>query len=127
MPRLTENMRLRAIGMLQAGLAQNIVAGHFGVHRNTIQSLLRRFRQSGNTRDRQCSCLPRATLRQQDDHIRLVHLRDRIQSQVSLQEASPDYDQSALERSVIYFLIVTSGYHVQQSVQLCCLSTVRLD
>ena len=52
MPRLDENQRLRAIGMLQAGLAQNVVARHFGCHRNTILSLWRRFRQSGNTRDR---------------------------------------------------------------------------
>ena len=36
LPRLTENECLRAIDMLQAGLAQNNVARHFGVHRNTI-------------------------------------------------------------------------------------------
>ena len=61
MPRFTENQRRHAIGMLQAGLAQNIIAWHFGVHRNTIQSLLRRIRQSGNTRDRQRSGRPRVT------------------------------------------------------------------
>jgi hypothetical protein len=52
MPRLNENQRLRAIGILQAGLVQNVVARHFGCHRNTILSLWRRLRQSGNTRDR---------------------------------------------------------------------------
>ena len=67
-------------GMLQAGFAQNIVARHFGVHRNTIQSLLKRFRQSGNTRDRQCSGCARVTSRQQDNHIKLVYLRDRFQT-----------------------------------------------
>jgi hypothetical protein len=35
MLRLGENQRLRAIGMLQAGLAQNVVARHFGCHHNT--------------------------------------------------------------------------------------------
>ena len=80
MPCFTENQRRHAIGMLQAGLAQNIVARHFGVHRNTIQSLLRRFRQSGNTRDRQRSGRPRVTSHQQDNHIRLVHLRYRFQT-----------------------------------------------
>jgi hypothetical protein len=59
MPRLTENQRLHDIGMLQAGLTHNIVARHFGVHRNTIQSLLMRHRQSGNTKDRQLSSRPR--------------------------------------------------------------------
>jgi transposase len=74
MPRLDENQRLRAIGMLQAGLAQNVVARHFGCHRNTIMSLWRRLRQSGNTRDRRRSGRPRVMLRRQDNHIRLVHL-----------------------------------------------------
>ena len=52
-----------------AWLAQNIVARHFGVHRNTIQSLLRLFRQSGNTRGRQRSGCPRIASRQQVNHI----------------------------------------------------------
>ena len=80
MPRFTENQRRHAIGMLQAGLAQNIVARHFGVHRNTIQSLLKRFRQSGNNRDRQRLGRQRVTSHQQDNHIRLVHLRYRCQT-----------------------------------------------
>jgi hypothetical protein len=61
MLRLIENQRLCAIGMLQAGLAQNIVARHFGVHRNMLQVLLGRFKQSSNTRDRQRSNRPRVT------------------------------------------------------------------
>ena len=70
--RLIENQRLHVIGMLQAGLSQNIVARHFVVHRNTIQSLLRRFKQSSNTRV--------IMSRQQDNHIRPVHLRDLFQT-----------------------------------------------
>ena len=80
MPCLDENQRLRAIGMLQAGLAQNVVARHFGCHRNTILSLWRRFRQSGNTRNHRRSGRPRVTSRCQDNHIRLVHLRNRFQT-----------------------------------------------
>ena len=80
MPRLDENQRLRAIGMPQAGLAQNVVARHFGCHRNTILSLWRRFRQSGNTRNHRRSGRPRVTSRRQDNHIRLVHLRNRFQT-----------------------------------------------
>ena len=80
MSRLGENQRLRAIGMLQAGLAQNVVAIHFGCHRNTILSLWRGFRQSGNTRDCRRSGRPRVTSRRQVNHIRLVHLRNRFQT-----------------------------------------------
>ena len=60
----------------------NFVARHFSIRCNTIQSLLivRRFRQSGNTRDRQRSDRLRVTSCQQDNHIRLVHLRDRFQT-----------------------------------------------
>jgi hypothetical protein len=130
MPRLTENQRRHAIGMLQAGLAQHIVARHFDVHRYTIQSLLRRFRLSGNTRNRQRS-----------GH-QVIHVWRHVSKittqgwciceidsrrQVSLQEVSPDYDQSALEQSAIYFVIVTSGHDVHQSVQFCCPGTVHLD
>ena len=80
MPRLDENQRLRAIGMFQAGLAQNVVARHFGCHRNTILSLWRRFRQSGNTRDRRRSGRLRVMSRRQDNYIRLVHLENRFQT-----------------------------------------------
>jgi hypothetical protein len=66
MPCLDENQRLRAIGMLQAGRAQNVVA--------------RRFRKSGNTRNHRRSGRPRVTSRRQDNHIRLVHLRNRFQT-----------------------------------------------
>ena len=80
MPRFTENQRRHAIGILQAGLAQHIVAKYFGFHRNSIQSLLRRFRQSGNTKDGQRSGRPRVTSYHQDNHIILVHLRYRFQT-----------------------------------------------
>jgi hypothetical protein len=80
MPRLDENQHLRAIGMLQAGLAQNVVARYFGCHCNKILSLWRRFRQFGNTRDSRRSGRPRVTSHRQDNHIRLVHLRNRFQT-----------------------------------------------
>jgi transposase-like protein len=82
MPRLDQNQRLRAIGMLQAGLAQNVVARNFGCHRNTTLSLWRRFRQSGNTRDRRRSSRPRGTSRRQYNQT-LVNLK---QSQIAKRE-----------------------------------------
>jgi hypothetical protein len=68
--------------MIQAGMAQNTVVRHFGVHRNTILSLWRRFQQSGNTRDwpRSVSSSWHVTSLRQDNHCRLVHLRNRLQS-----------------------------------------------
>ena len=80
MPRLTENQRLRAIGMLQAGRQQNEVAQQFGVHRNTISSLYRCYQHTGSTRDYPRPGALRVTSRLQDNHIRLTHLRNRFQS-----------------------------------------------
>ena len=125
---VSENQLLRALGMLQAGLVQNIVGGHFGVHRNTIQSLLMSFRQSDNTRDRQRSGRPRVTSRQQDNHIRLVHLRDRFQTSNLTARSIPGLWPIS-SRTVHNRL---RGRHIRPwrpaiSVQCCCLGTVHLD
>lgn len=79
MVRLSEDERLRAVGMLQTGMLQVEVARRFGVHRNTISSLWRRYQQHGNTRDLPRSGRPRVTSVRQDNHIRLMHLRNRLQ------------------------------------------------
>jgi hypothetical protein len=43
MPRLDENQRLRAIGMLQAGLAQNVVANHVSLAARCLGSKIGRI------------------------------------------------------------------------------------
>jgi transposase len=63
MPRLNENQRLRIVGMLQAGMAQTAVATRFGVHRNTVSALWRRYQQLGNVQDRPHPGRPRVTSR----------------------------------------------------------------
>jgi transposase len=80
MPWLSEKQRNRAFRMVQAGMAHNTVARHFGVHQNTIQSLWRRFQQSGNTKEWQRSMRHHMTSLRQDNHNRLAHLRNHFQS-----------------------------------------------
>ena len=80
MPRLREHERLRAIGMIQAGTSESEVARIFGVHRNTISALWRRFGFTGSVRDSQRAGRPRVTSRRQDNYIRVVHLRNRFQT-----------------------------------------------
>ena len=46
MPRLNEAQRNQAVGMIRAGVSQNEVSRLFGVHRNTISALWRRYQQS---------------------------------------------------------------------------------
>ena len=78
MARLSEDERLRAIGMLQTGMFQKEVARRFGVHRNSVSALWRRF-QHGNTSEVPRSGRPRVTSIRLDNHIRLIHLRNRFQ------------------------------------------------
>ena len=80
MPRLNEAQRNQAVGMVRAGVSQNEVRRQFGVHRNTISALWRRYQQSGNTRDRRRSGRPRVTSLRQDIYIRVKHLRNRLQT-----------------------------------------------
>ena len=78
MPRLHQNERDRAVGMVQAGMRQIEVANHFGCSKLTITRLMSRLRQTGSTSDRSHSGRPRETTLRQDCHIRLIHLQDRF-------------------------------------------------
>lgn len=78
MPRLSENQRNQAIGMLQAGARVMDVAQHFGCSRQTIHNLSTRFGNTGSVHDRPRSGAPRVTSLRDDHVIRLNHLRNRF-------------------------------------------------
>ena len=77
MPRLSENQRNQAIGMLQAGAVVNDVA-HFGCSRQTIHNHNTRFVIIGSVRDRPRPGQRRVTSQQDDRYITLTHLRNRF-------------------------------------------------
>ena len=77
MPRLSEQERNQAIGMLRAGMTAREVARRFNVHEGTVCCLQTRFRQTHVVSDRPRSGRPRVTTAEQDRHIRLTHLRNR--------------------------------------------------
>ena len=89
MPRLNEAQRNQAVGMIRADVSQNEVNRRFGVHRNTISALWRRYQQSGNTRDRRRSGRPRVTSLRQDTYSRVTHLRNRLQTAALTARSSP--------------------------------------
>ena len=68
-PRLRQNGRERAVGMVQAGMTHQAVADHFNVSRITISRLMIRLRQTGRTNDRPRSDRPRMTSQRQERHI----------------------------------------------------------
>jgi len=89
MPRLRQDERERAIGMLRAGMPQTDVANQFNVSRMTIYRLLVRLRDTGTTSDRRRSGRPRATTLRQDRQIRLIHLRNRFVTAVNTARRMP--------------------------------------
>ena len=75
MPRLSENQRNQAIGMLQAGAMLNDIAQDFGCPRQTIHNLNTRF--AITFRPRSSASWPTSLTSQQDDrYIMLTHLRN---------------------------------------------------
>ena len=78
MPQMSQVMRERAVGMLNAGMSIRAVSIQFNVHYRTISRLRRRFRDFGSTANRPHARRPRVTTRAQDGHIRLLHLRNRL-------------------------------------------------
>ena len=66
MPRLRQNDRERAVGMVQAGMTHQAVADHFNVSRITISRLMIRLRQPSRTNDRPRNGRPCVTSQHQD-------------------------------------------------------------
>jgi hypothetical protein len=71
MPRLRQNDRERAVGMVQTGMTHQAVADHFNVPRITISRLINRLRQTGRTNDRSRNNRPHVTSQRQDRHLHI--------------------------------------------------------
>ena len=69
MPRLNNDERNQAIGMLNAGMSATVVSQHIDCTRKTIAGLLRRCRVTGNLADRPRSGRTRVTTVAYDRYI----------------------------------------------------------
>ena len=69
MPRLNNDERNQAIGMLNAGMSSTLVLRYFGCTPNTIKRLRRRFRATGNVADYPRSGRPHVTTAVDDCYI----------------------------------------------------------
>ena len=77
MRRLQREERQRAVGMLENGAKQRVVAQRFNVSQSVISRLWAPYRQTQNVDDRPRSGRPRATTQAQDRLIRTFTLRNR--------------------------------------------------
>ena len=74
MPRIPNNLRERAIGMLDAGMSTEHVARHVGCSSRAIRNLRIRFRTTGSTNNLPRRGRPRVITRGQDRDIMNTHL-----------------------------------------------------
>ena len=81
MPRIPQNLRERATGMLNAGMMMNAVTmTNTGCSTRAIRHLRQRFQATGRTEDRPCSGRSRVTTRCQDRYILKTHQRNGFQT-----------------------------------------------
>ena len=78
--KLSNEQRARAVGMLESGVNQAVVAKEFGVHRSTKSRLQSTFRETNTVADRPRAGRPCVTTLRQDQTIRLMHLRHRLKT-----------------------------------------------
>ena len=83
---LPNDARLRAIGMLEAGMRQVEVARRLGVSQSVISRLRTRLAQTNSTLYRRQSGRPRSTSQAQDRFLRMSALRPRSVSADQLRE-----------------------------------------
>ncbi len=83
---MTENEKLRAIGMLEAGQSQNSIARHFGKSKSVISRLVSRYRQTGGVKIRDGRGRPKKTTPRQDRYLRIIALRNRFISAPELRD-----------------------------------------
>ena len=77
MPRLSDNQRNQAIGMLQAGVSKSDVARRFGCHPSSVSRLVSRFTATNSVKDLPRSGRPRKTTPADDRRMVLKTLRNR--------------------------------------------------
>ena len=77
MPRLNEQTRARAIGLLQAGVTKWRVSRIVNCSHSTIGRLWQKYQRTGSVADLPRRPRGRVTTVRQDNNIRLAHLRDR--------------------------------------------------
>ena len=108
---IPENLRERALGMLEAECTTAEVAARVGASVQSIRSLRRRFAQTGSTRDLPRSGRPRVTSRAQDRYILNQHLRDRFRTATATAAVTPGTHNNRISAQTVRNRLAESGLH----------------
>ena len=115
MPRIPNNLRERAISMLDAGMSTEHVARHVGWSSRAIQNLWIRFRTTGSTNDLPRRGRPRVTTRGQGRHIMNTHLHNWFQTATATAANTPGLHNNRISAQTVRNRLRENGLHAQCS------------
>ena len=122
MPRIPTNLRERAIGMLNAGMATNEVARVVGCSSRSIRNLRQRFQATGRTEDLPRSGRPRVTTPGQDRYIMNTHLRNRFQTATATAANTPGTHNNRISDQTVRNRLREGGLRAHRPYVGCLLT-----
>ena len=125
MPRLGNDERHHAMGMLDGGMSCRQVAHHFGCSPSTITRLLQRHRETGSVNDRPRSGRERVTTPDQDRYIVLQHLRDRFLTASETAAATPGRHQPRISGNTVRRRLYESDLRARRPAMVTLLTPER--
>ena len=113
MPRIPNNLRERAIGMLDAGMPTEHVAKHVGCSSRAIRNLRIRFQTTGSTNDLPQRGRPRVTTHGQDRYIINTQLRNRFQTATATAANTPGLHNNRISAQTVCNHLRENGLHAR--------------
>ena len=117
MPRLNLEQRNQILGLLAAGISQNVVAGRYNVSESTISRLVQRVNVTGTAANRPRCGAPRVTSVRQDNFIRQRHLRDRYTTAQATSNVVIGNRGQPIHRDTVINRLRERGIHCRRPVR----------
>ena len=122
MPKIPNNLRERAIGMLDAGMSTEHVPRHVGCSSRAIRTLRIRFRTTGSTNDLPSRGRARVTTRGQDRYIMNTHMRNRFQTATATAANTPGLHNNRISAQTVRNRLRENDLHARRLYTGCVLT-----